>query len=96
MLYYNHREEREVNNMNAVLFFDEVVNKNVAKEDFVVIEIQCPFCGQTHSVRCSESGFYEWESGELIQRALPELNATEREQLISRICPDCQKKIFGE
>ena len=82
--------------MNAVLFFDEIVNKNVAKEDFVVIEIQCPFCGQTHSVRCSESGFYEWENGELIQRALPELNATEREQLISRICPDCQKKIFGE
>lgn len=83
--------------MNSILFFESEVNEDMMKlEDEVIIEIFCPFCGQVHSVRCSESGYCNWESGELIQRALPELNATEREQLISHICPDCQKKIFGE
>ena len=56
----------------------------------------CPFCGKEHSVEVSESAFYEWESGELIQNAMPFLSSTEREQLISHICPECQVKFFGE
>jgi len=33
--------------------------------------------------------------GELAQNAFPYLSATEREQLISHICPKCQDSIFG-
>ena len=59
------------------------------------VRIQCPFCGTIHSVFVDAAGFYAWVDGALIQDALPDLSATEREQLISRLCPDCQKDIFG-
>jgi uncharacterized Zn finger protein (UPF0148 family) len=64
--------------------------------DSVIITNVCPFCGKEHNVEVSESAFYEWQSGALIQNAMPTLSATEREQLISHICPTCQDKLFGE
>ena len=60
------------------------------------IGIVCPFCGKEHFVVVDEEEFMAWESGELIQKAMPTLSATEREQLISHICPKCQEKIFGD
>ena len=65
-------------------------------DDEVIVDIVCPFCGNTHSVRVSERQYYAWEGGELIQKAMSSLSATEREQLISHICPRCQANIFGE
>lgn len=62
----------------------------------MMIEITCPSCGAPHCVACSAEGFEAWQNGELIQNALPELTPTEREQLISRICPECQESIFGD
>lgn len=64
-------------------------------EDGVTITMNCCFCGKSHSVEVSESAYYEWESGALIQNVMPTLSATEREQLISKMCPACQAKIFG-
>ncbi len=55
----------------------------------------CPFCGKQHSVEVDFDGYCAWMGGELIQNALPELSPTEREQLISDLCPTCQEKIFG-
>lgn len=60
------------------------------------IEIQCPFCGDIHTVTVDFEGYLAWQGGELIQRAMPELSATEREALISGICPKCQSEIFGD
>ena len=61
------------------------------------VEMNCVFCGKAHSVLADAEGFYKWsECGELIQRAMPTLSATEREQLISGICPKCQASFFGE
>jgi len=37
-----------------------------------------------------------WESGVLIQEALPMLNAGQREMLISGTCDDCWTEMFGE
>lgn len=65
-------------------------------EDSVMITIVCPFCGKEHSVEVSERAFYEWQSGALIQSVMPTLSATEREQLVSHICPACQANLFGE
>jgi hypothetical protein len=64
--------------------------------DKITLRMECPFCGAEHRLDVSEEGLYKWEAGELIQNALPELSPTEREQLISQLCPWCQKKIFGE
>lgn len=60
------------------------------------ISNRCPMCGKSHSVEVNLSAYEKWQNGELIQRAMPNLSATEREQLISGFCPDCQDKIFGK
>lgn len=61
------------------------------------VEMSCPFCGVIHSVLVEEDHFFRWyNENELIQNAMPELSTTEREQLISRMCPECQEEIFGE
>jgi hypothetical protein len=61
----------------------------------LTITIQCPFCGDYHEVDVNEIAYDNWQSGELIQNAMPDLTPTEREQLISHLCPACQVKIFG-
>ena len=62
----------------------------------LVITLQCPFCGDYHDVAVNEIAYDNWMGGELIQNAMPNLTPTEREQLISHLCPSCQKKVFGE
>ena len=54
----------------------------------------CPFCGQTHAIFVDLVDYFDWEDGIPAQRAFPYLTATEREQIISGICPDCQEDIF--
>jgi endogenous inhibitor of DNA gyrase (YacG/DUF329 family) len=61
-----------------------------------IVGITCPLCGTEHSVMVNEGAFYKWQEGALIQNAMPDLTPTEREQLISQLCPKCQKSIFGE
>lgn len=60
------------------------------------VEMTCPFCGENHEVEANFAGYEAWQNGELIQNAMPELSPTEREQLISGLCPKCQAKVFGE
>lgn len=61
----------------------------------IEVMMECPFCGAVHSVMVDDEQYLDWKSGELIQNAMPELSPTEREQLISGLCPSCQKEIFG-
>ena len=60
------------------------------------VEITCPFCSEDHAVEVNLARFVTWQNGELIQNAMPDLTFTEREQLISGLCPKCQVKVFGE
>lgn len=60
----------------------------------ITIEMTCPFCGASHAVEVNMAQYEQWMNGELIQNAMPDLSATEREQLISRLCPVCQTTIF--
>lgn len=60
------------------------------------ITMVCPICGNEHSVVVEFEDWCAYEDGELAQKAFPYLSATEREQIISGFCPDCQKSIFGE
>ena len=55
----------------------------------------CPFCGHAHEVEVNEMDYWDWQDGELAQRAFPYLSADEREMLISGICPNCWQGMFG-
>ena len=57
--------------------------------------ITCPWCGSIHSVTVEESEYNAYVNGALAQVAFPKLSADEREQIVSGLCVDCQKKIFG-
>lgn len=61
----------------------------------IILTMQCPFCGEEHSVTTTEEQYAEYCGGELAQNAFADLSATEREQIISHLCPQCQEKIFG-
>ena len=60
------------------------------------LEIKCVLCGLTNTVECDEDGLRKWEEGEAVQVALPELNADDRELLISNICPKCFDNMFPD
>ena len=62
----------------------------------ITVKMNCVFCGRPHSVTVPTRDYHAWEAGELIQKALPHATPTEREQLISGICPKCQDSIFDE
>ena len=60
------------------------------------VVLDCPFCGRTHWVTVNSRDFADWRNfNVLTQNAFPYLSATEREQLISGLCPECQKGVFG-
>lgn len=64
----------------------------------MTINKTCPFCGIRHSVsNVDPKGYSAWQSrAMLIQDALPTLSKTERESLISGVCPTCQTLFFDE
>lgn len=60
------------------------------------IKTTCPICKKVNYVSVNEIGFMRWqEEGVLIQNALPELDANEREMLMTGICPTCWDKMFS-
>ena len=59
------------------------------------VEVRCPFCGKTGLVEVDVKQYEAWQSGTLIQNAMPALSATQREMLITGMCEDCQNSIFG-
>jgi hypothetical protein len=61
----------------------------------VILEMICPVCEELHFVETTDEQYIAYENGELAQVAFADLTPTEREQIISHICPACQEKIFG-
>ncbi len=55
----------------------------------------CVFCNRSWAVEVNQTDLERYEDGALVQNAFPYLTATERECIISGMCPACQDKIFG-
>lgn len=68
--------------------------KKINYKEVCVVTV-CPFCGRGNEVEVNEMDYLDWSDGMLAQEAFPYLNATERESLISGLCPTCQRSIFG-
>ena len=56
---------------------------------------RCPFCGRANEIAVNEMDYLDWQDGKLAQDAFPYLSASDREMLITGICPDCWDGIFG-
>ena len=52
----------------------------------------CIFCGKIHTLTVDTKGLNNWIQGVHIQTALPELNPSERELLMTGTCSDCWDK----
>lgn len=62
----------------------------------VEIPVQCRNCGDVHAINVDYDAFIAWKNRELlIQDALPELSADERELLLSGTCGVCWDSWFG-
>ncbi len=57
---------------------------------------KCVFCHKFVEIKMPVDGYQKYLEGELVQRAFPNMKVEDREFLISGICKDCQKSIFGE
>jgi len=56
----------------------------------------CGICEQRAVVMMTEEQYNRYNSGALMQDALPELSADVREMLITGTCPECWAKVFSE
>ena len=63
--------------------------KSNMKEPRLRIICKCPFCGKQQVVETNSRDYQSWRNGTVIQRAMPYLNPTEREALMTGICDDC-------
>ncbi len=64
--------------------------------DKVTIKVVCPRCGKTFKIRVYPEDWSNYKNGMLIQDALPYLSDSERELLMSGLCPDCWDELFDE
>ena len=73
-----------------------IVNEREVTIMRIDVLIICSLCCEAHTVEVNLAQYKAWQNGEPIQNAMPDLTPTEREQLISCLCPKCQAEIFGE
>ncbi len=64
--------------------------------DLTALIILCPACGQIHRLEVPTEGLEAWKAGTLIQNALPTLNDTQREQLMTGYCQPCWDEMWAE
>lgn len=63
---------------------------------YVTISIQCPMCGRENIVKMTLEQYNRWwDNNEYVQNIFPEKSSSEREVLISGICPTCWDKLFS-
>ena len=67
------------------------INPSVYREACV---IACQWCKVHHALRIARDDLARWKDGEFIQVAMPYLDASERELVLTRTCPTCWDDMF--
>ena len=62
----------------------------------MIIDTQCPTCKEWKSISVSARKYRDWKYGDLIQNCFPDLDAEDRERLMSGFCPKCFGELFAE
>ena len=60
------------------------------------MQVNCVKCDRPVDVPCTEQQIKVWQDGEMIQNAMPNLTADQREMLITGICGICWEVMFGQ
>jgi len=60
----------------------------------MAVIVKCEVCSNDIEVPATDEQIKAWKSGMLIQRAMPNLTADQREILISGTCGPCFDKMF--
>ena len=60
------------------------------------MNVACNVCNDSVTLTVNPVDVIQWQQGELIQDAMPYLDADERELLISNTCAVCFEEMFGE
>lgn len=60
------------------------------------IVVPCRLCNTLYHVVVDIDGYNQWKNGMVIQKALPNLSAGDRELLISQTCNTCWKEMFKD
>lgn len=68
----------------------------MAEEKMVILQTRCVMCCNYTYVNVKKSAYDRWMNGELAQVCFADLKPSDREILISQICPACQKDIFDD
>lgn len=53
-------------------------------------------CNYVEELYVDPQDFFDWDNGKPIQDAMPYLNASQRELMISHTCDECWEKMYGE
>lgn len=53
---------------------------------------KCPFCGKETRLLVNADQYDKWKAGTLIQNAFPDMNADDREIIMTGICANCFPK----
>ena len=62
----------------------------------LTITRNCPFCNVSQTKEFDEEQYHKYKAGTLIQDAMPNVSADDREFLITGICPKCWNSISME
>ncbi len=62
----------------------------------VTLTATCPECGDSKTFTLDGAAVESWRAGMHAQRAFPELNAEDRERLISGFCPPCWDELWPD
>ena len=64
----------------------------------VSLQVKCVMCGEFHEVVVTKESLAEFQSPNRrnIQDVFPYLSPSDRELLLTNICPNCWTKMFGD
>jgi phage FluMu protein Com len=70
--------------------------KGASVDKAVVLDCKCPICGMVNHVTVSKSALSDYNAGEYLQKAFPELDVNQRELIKTGICKKCWSELEGE
>lgn len=59
------------------------------------LEVKCIKCKKVYTVDVPKEGLFNWQRGMLIQDAMPDVSADDRELLMSHLCSSCFNNLIG-